>query len=253
MGAIVAVANQKGGVGKTTTSINISAYVAARGHRVLLADLDPQANTTSALGHSTGEAPSIHEALVRGFPARDIVTATRLPKLDLLPSSSSLAAAELELAGMLGREFKLRRAFHDLQDQYDYIFIDCPPNLGLLTVNAFMASTKVLAPVQCEYLALEGLSELAHTVEMIKMDMNPALTLGAILMTMYDARTALSREVVAEVRKHFAVTLNTVIPRNVRLAEAPSHGLTIMEYAPSTTAARSYQAAADELLAAFAS
>ncbi|MCX6020275.1 MAG: ParA family protein [Chloroflexi bacterium] len=251
MGAIVAIANQKGGVGKTTSAINLSAYMAARNYRVLLIDLDPQANATSAMGCSAGEGPTVHDVLVRGLAPQDVIMRTRMPKLDLLPSSSSLTAAELELAGMMGREFKLRRALRDVAGEYDYLMIDCPPNLSLLTVNAFLAASKVVVPVQCEYLALEGLSELSATVEMVRMELNPSLTLAGVLMTMYDGRTTLAREVVEEVRRHFPTTLKTVIPRNVKLAEAPSHGLTILEYAPNTPAGKSYQAAADELLAAF--
>jgi chromosome partitioning protein len=252
MGAIIAVANQKGGVGKTTSAISFSACFAAKGFRVLLVDLDPQANATSAVGSTPGEGPTIHEVLVRGLPARDVVLRTRMPKLDLLPSSSSLIAAELELAGQMGREFKLRRALKEPAANYDFVVIDCPPNLGLLTVNAFLTASHVVAPVQCEYLALEGLSELVHTVEMVQGELNPALALTAILLTMYDGRMTLNREVVAEVRRHFPNTLQTVIPRNIKLAEAPSHGLTILEYARRSPAAKSYQEAAEELLSMLA-
>ncbi len=248
MPKIVAFANQKGGVGKTTTTINICAYVAQH-HRTLLVDLDSQANATASLGFELGERPSIHEVLVKGVTAAQAICPTNIPGLSLLPSSSTLVAGELELAPLMGREFKLRRAFAQLGNDFEYIFIDCPPALSLLTLNAFAAAQHVIIPVQCEYLALEGLSELLTTIELVQLNLNPQLELGGIIMTMYDHRTSLSRQVVEEVRKHFPATFKTTVPRNVRVAEAPSHGQSIKEYAPASPAAKAYQALANEILA----
>jgi chromosome partitioning protein len=241
------MSNQKGGVGKTTSTVNVCAYIASMGHRVLLVDLDGQANATSALGVTVGGGPSIHEVLVRGMPVAAVIQPTKIPGLDVLPSDASLVAAEIELAPQIGREFKLRRAFQPIKD-YDFVIIDCPPALNLLTVNAFCAARTVFVPVQCEYLALEGLTELLASIQMVRESLNPQLELGGILLTMYDARTGLSREVAEEVRRHFPQTFKTIIPRNVKLAEAPSHCATIMEYAPESTAAKAYQAVAVEML-----
>lgn len=249
MGQIVTVVNQKGGVGKTTTTVNVCAYMAAQQHRVLLVDLDPQANATSTLGVQLGERPSIHEVLVRGTDVREAILPTNLPGLSVLPSSTSLVAAELELAPLMGREFKLRRAFLPIKNDFDFVLIDCPPALSLLTLNGFACAQRVLVPVQCEYLALEGLSELLTTIELVQLNLNPNIELAGIIMTMYDNRSALSREVVEEVREHFSQTFQTVIPRNVRAAEAPSHGMTLLEYAPQSAAARAYRALTDEILA----
>lgn len=248
MATIAAISNQKGGVGKTTTTINVCAYMAAKGHRVLLVDLDSQANATSALGCEVGEGPSVHEVLVRSMPMGVIIKPTNIKGLDILPSSPSLVAAEIELAPQIGREFKLRKSFQEINDLYDFAIIDCPPALNLLTVNAFSAARYVFVPVQCEYMALEGLTELLSSIQMVRDNLNPQLELGGIIMTMYDSRTALSKEVVDEVRNHFPATFNTVIPRNVKVAEAPSHGLTIMEYAPRSPAAKAYSDVAEEML-----
>lgn len=248
MAVIAAIANQKGGVGKTTTTVNVCAYIASKGHRVLIVDLDGQANATSALGCSVGEGPSIHEVLVRSMPMEQVIKPTGIKGLDILPSSPSLVAAEIELAPQIGREFKLRRSFQEVDSRYDFAIIDCPPALNLLTVNAFSAARYVFVPVQCEYMALEGLTELLSSIQMIRDNLNPQLEVGGIIMTMYDSRTALAKEVVNEVRNHFPETFKAVIPRNVKVAEAPSHGLAIMEYAPKSPAARAYAEVAEELL-----
>ena len=252
MAIIASFANQKGGVGKTTTAVNVSAAMAADGHHVLLVDLDSQANATSALGMSVNGGPSVHEVLVRSMPASEVIQRTQMPNLDLLPASPSLTAAEIELAPQIGREFKLHRSFQEIASRYEFIAIDCPPALNLLTVNAFSASQYVFVPVQCEYLALEGLAELLSSIELVRDNLNPQLKLGGIIMTMYDSRTSLAREVVAEVRSHFLMTFNTVIPRHVRLAEAPSHGKTILDYAPGSSAAKAYTDVTQEILARLA-
>ena len=248
MAVVAAISNQKGGVGKTTTTVNVCAYIASKGYRTLLVDLDGQANATSALGSSVGEGPSIHEVLVRSMPMGEVIRPTGVNGLYLLPSSPSLVAAEIELAPQIGREFKLRRSFQEIDKAYDFALIDCPPALNLLTVNAFSAARYVFVPVQCEYLALEGLSELLSSIQMVRDNLNPQLELGGIIMTMYDSRTALAKEVVNEVRNHFPQTFKTVIPRSVRVAEAPSHGQTIMEYAPTAPAAKAYAQVAEEVL-----
>lgn len=214
--------------------MNLAAYLAAANRRVLLVDLDPQANATSSMGITLGERPSIHEVLVRGIDTREAILPSNQAGLSVLPSSTSLVAAELKLAPLMGREFKLRRAFHPIQNDFDIVLIDCPPALSLLTLNGFACAQHVLVPVQCEYLALEGLSELLTTIELVQVNLNPSLELSGLIMTMFDSRSALSREVVEEVRQHFSQTFQTVIPRNVRAAEAPSHGLTLLEYAPQS-------------------
>jgi len=248
MAVVAAIANQKGGVGKTTTTVNVCAYIASKGHRTLLVDLDGQANATSAMGCSVGEGPSIHEVIVRSMPVGEVIRPTQIPGLDILPSSPSLVAAEIELAPQIGREFKLRRSLQEVDQVYEFMIIDCPPALSLLTVNAFSASRYVFVPVQCEYLALEGLTELLSSIQMVRDNLNPQLALGGIIMTMFDSRTTLSKEVVDEVRNHFSETFKTVIPRNVRVAEAPSHGKTMLEYAPTSPAAKAYADVAEEML-----
>ncbi len=247
MSRAVAVANQKGGVGKTTTAINLGAALARRGRRVLVVDLDPQANATSGLGVAK-EPPGTYELLIEGVEARSVVRPTSEAGLDVIPSRSDLAGAEVELVAMMAREFRLRRALEPIAGAYDYIFVDCPPSLGLLTVNALTAADEVLVPVQCEYLALEGLSHLMGTVDLVRRHLNGGLRVSGLLLTMYDARTNLSQQVVDEVRAHFPQTFATVIPRNVRVSEAPSHGLPLCAYDPRSAAARAYEALADEVL-----
>jgi len=231
MTKIVALANQKGGVGKTTTAINLGASVAACERKVLIVDLDPQANATSGVGFSKNEEASMYPVLVDGAPLRDIVRQTELPTLSLAPSSVDLVGAEIELREAIGREFHLRKALAEVKGEYDYILIDSPPSLGLLTINALTAADSVLVPMQCEYFALEGVSQLLATVERVRDAVNPALEIEGIALTMYDERMNLSRQVAEEVRTHFGDKVyRTVIPRNVRLGEAPSFGKPIILY-----------------------
>lgn len=251
MTRIYALANQKGGVGKTTTAVNLAACLAQAGSRVLLVDSDPQANATSSLGaEPNGLRTSLYDVLIRKHPAADNVIPTTHEGLDLLPSAPALAGAEVEMVSMLAREHLLRRALDPVLGRFTHVLIDCPPSLGLLTVNALSAAMDgVIVPIQCEYLALEGLGRLWHTVQMVRENLNPQLFITGMVLTMYDPRTNLSDQVVAEVRNHFPdQTFRTVIPRSVRLSEAPSYGKTILQYAPQSSGARAYQALAQELL-----
>jgi len=248
---IYTLANQKGGVGKTTTAINLGAYLAAQGQKVLVVDLDPQANATSCLGVDKNKvAGGTYEAL-QGQPASSFILLNERLKLSLLPSSPTLAGAEVELVEELARESKLRHALQSLDGQYDYILIDCPPSLGLLTVNGLVAARDgVIVPVQCEYLALEGLGQLTSTLQRVRNALMPELRVRGVVLTMFDPRTNLSQDVVAEVRKHFPdQVFHTIVPRSVRLAEAPSYGLPISAYAPSSLGAQAYERLARELLA----
>ncbi len=243
----VAVANQKGGVGKTTTAVNLAAGLAQLGRRVLLVDLDPQANATTGVGveHRAVER-SVYDCLVGGMDPMTVVRKTDYSNLDLLPSSIDLAGAELELVAAIARETKLRGVL-DRVSGYDVVFIDCPPSLGLLTVNALTAANRILIPIQCEYYALEGLSQLLRNVEIVRTGLNLALEIGGIVLTMYDARTKLSEEVASEVRKHFGdKVFTTIIPRSVRLSEAPSYGQPAIVYEPSARGARAYMWLAEE-------
>lgn len=247
MSAIV-LANQKGGVGKTTTAVSLGAALAQRGRRVLVIDLDPQANATSALGVSKDPVRSIHGVLLRDEPIARALTPTALPGLDLVPSATDMAAAEVELVPALGREFRLRASLSGLVGGYDIVLIDCPPSLGLLTINALAAAEHVIVPVQCEYLALEGLAQLLATIDAVRSRLNPQLSILAILLTMEDRRNRLSVQVADEVTTHFPdLVARTRIPRSVRLAEAPSHGKPISVYDPSSRAATAYAEFAREI------
>lgn len=246
-----AFANQKGGVGKTTSAVNLGAYLAAAGQRVLLVDIDPQANATSSLGVDKHQLQrSIYDVLINGVPLSDVIQLTHLVRLDLAPSAPALAGAEVEMVPLPERENLLRRALHTVDDRYDFIFIDCPPSLGLLTINALTAALHgVIIPVQCEYLALEGLTQLLQTIDLVRRTLNPSLRIQGVLMTMYDPRTKLSQQVVEEVRRFFGRRVfATIIPRNVRLSEAPSYGVPILSYAPTSAGAVAYESLAHELL-----
>lgn len=242
-----AVANQKGGVGKTTTVVNLGAYLGALGARVLLVDCDAQANTTGFLGVDEA-GPSLYDCLIEGVPAGDAVVETGTKGVDLLPASADLAGADIELFQTVNPNGVLKEALAPLQDRYSYIFLDCPPSLGVVTINALVAADAVLVPVQCEYLALEGLARLMSTLDRIRATANPSLQIFGLVMTMYDARTVLSSQVAEEVRRHYpALTFDTVIPRNVRLSEAPSFGRSILDYDPYSRGAEAYQALALEV------
>ena len=249
VGQMLACANQKGGVGKTTTVVNVAAYLAGDGRRVLVVDLDPQGNATSGLGAERAAAgASVYDSLLGGVDLGSLIVPTETPGLSLVPSSIALAGAEVELAGVPQRERRLSHVIESVRSDFDDIFIDCPPSLGLLTVNALTAADAVLIPMQCEYYALEGLSQLIATIHLVRDHLNPALAVRGVVLTMFDTRTNLSAEVAAEVRTHLgAVVFDTVVPRSVRLAEAPSHGRPIARYAPDSRGATAYRALATEL------
>ncbi|HLF26720.1 MAG TPA: ParA family protein [Anaerolineae bacterium] len=248
---IYAFANQKGGVGKTTTAVNLGACVAAKGKRVLLIDLDPQANATSWLGFDKRAIVlSTYDTLINGTPLPDLIQLTKRVRLDLAPSAAALSGAEVELVPLPAREQRLKQALAAVSTNYDYILIDSPPSLGLLTLNALVAAHGVIVPVQCEYLALEGLTRLMQTISIVRKSLNPRLLVRGMLMTMYDSRARLSQQVVNEVRQHFPDRVfRTIVPRSVRLGEAPSYGEPILSYAPSSSGGLAYAQLADELLA----
>jgi chromosome partitioning protein len=251
MTRIYTLVNQKGGVGKTTSAINLSAYLAQLGQQVLVVDLDPQANATSCLGVDKHAVQgSTYDALLNtDIPPSSILYNERL-RLSLLPSSPALAGAEIELVEEEGREFRLKNALGALDGKYDYILIDCPPSLGILTVNGLVAAREgVIVPVQCEYLALEGLGQLTQTIERVKLALFPGLRVRGVILTMFDSRTNLATDVVKEVKNHFpGLVFQSIVPRSIRLAEAPSYGLPISAYSPASVGARSYEALAKELL-----
>lgn len=250
MGRTIAIANQKGGVGKTTTSINLSASLAAKGKKVLLIDTDPQGNTTSGFGIDKNELDNtIYELILGECSIQDCILKEVIPNVSILPSNVNLAAAEIELIGVEKKEFILKNEVDWVKDQYDYVIIDCPPSLSMLTVNAMTTANTVLVPIQCEYYALEGLSQLIHTVNLVKERLNPELDMEGVVFTMFDSRTNLSNQVVDNVKNHLNQNVyNTIIPRNIRLAEAPSYGMPINMYDPRSAGAESYMLLADEVI-----
>ncbi len=249
MGKIISVANQKGGVGKTTTAITLSSMLAKKNKKVLLIDADPQGNATSGVGAQKEVEQSVYELLVNDTLAEDAIYETKIKNLKICPSNINLAGAEVELVSMISREQRLKEKLEVIENQYDYIIIDCPPSLGLITLNAFTASNSVLIPVQCEYYALEGLGQLINTINLVKKHLNKDLEIEGALLTMYDIRTNLSNQVVKEVKKYFEDRVyKTVIPRNVRLSEAPSYGMPITEYDIKSKGAKSYDKFVKEFL-----
>ncbi len=250
MGKVIAIANQKGGVGKTTTAVNLSACLGKRGKRTLIIDIDPQGNTTSGLGVDPRTVElSIYDCIINDVSMNEVVLKTEFDNLWICPSNINLAGAELELVMKEEREYVLKRAISEIKEQFDFILIDCPPSLGLITLNSFTATDSILVPIQCEYYALEGLSQLTNTIKMVKKRLNPTLAMEGVLPTMFDARTNLSIQVVDEVKKFFGNKVyRTIIPRNVRLSEAPSFGQPIIEYDKHSRGAECYMDLADEVI-----
>ena len=249
MANIIAIANQKGGVGKTTTNVNVSACLAQLGKRVLTVDIDPQGNTTSGLGIDKNDLrSSVYEVLINGEPVKRAIIPSTVENLDVLPSNINLVGAEIEMTSMIAREHILKGVLDSLREQYDYILIDCPPSLGLLTLNALTAADHILVPIQCEFFALEGLSQLVSTVNIVTRRLNPKLSMEGVVLTMYDPRTNLCQQVVEEVKRYFQNKVyDTMIPRNVRLGEAPSFGLPIIMYDPNCSGAKAYMQLAEEI------
>ena len=249
MGKVVAIANQKGGVGKTTTSITLSAILAKKDRKVLLIDADPQGNATSGLGTENRSESSLYDVLVSDASIKDVAKQTSISNLKICNSNISLAGAEVELVPMMSREQRLKEKVEEIKNDYDYIIIDCPPSLGLITLNAFTAADSVIVPVQCEYYALEGLGQLINTINLVKKHLNKNLYIEGALLTMYDMRTKLSNQVVTEVKKFFDNKVyNSVIPRNIRISEAPSYGMSITEYDAYSKGARAYEKFTKEFL-----
>lgn len=250
MGRVIAISNQKGGVGKTTTAINLSACLAEKGKKVLVIDIDPQGNTTSGLGIDKNKVEStVYDIMINYTTIWETMTPSVVEGLTVIPSERGLAGAEIELIGVKEREYILKKEVDKVRDNYDFIIIDCPPSLNTLTVNAMTTADTVLVPIQCEYYALEGLSELMYTIELVKDRLNPKLEIEGVVFTMYDARTCLSLQVVENVKENLKQNVyKTIIPRNVRLAEAPSHGLPISMYEPKSAGAEGYRNLADEVI-----
>ncbi|WJY26791.1 MULTISPECIES: ParA family protein [Sporosarcina] len=250
MGRIIAIANQKGGVGKTTTSVNLSACLAHIGKKVLLIDTDPQGNATSGAGINKGDVQNcIYDILIDDVPMKNVILPTKVPQLDCVPATISLAGAEIELVSTISREVRMKHAIQEVKEDYDYIIIDCPPSLGLLTINALTASDSIIIPVQCEYYALEGLSQLLSTIRLVQKHLNEQLVIDGVLLTMFDARTNLGIQVIDEVKKYFQDKVyKTIIPRNVRLSEAPSHGEPIIIYDARSRGAEVYLELAKEVV-----
>ncbi len=250
MSKVIAVFNQKGGVGKTTTNVNLSSCIAVRGKKVLVVDIDPQGNTTSGLGiDKKGLQKTIYEVLIGESKAEQVIIKTPIENLYILPSSVQLAGAEIELTDLEEREKMLKNALQDVRDSYDYVFVDCPPSLGLLTINALAAADSVLIPIQCEYYALEGVSQLMNTIWLVQRGLNPDLKIEGVVLSMFDGRTNLSIQVVDEVKSYFKGKVYTsIIPRNIRLAEAPSYGIPILMYDPKSKGAEAYEELADEFI-----
>jgi chromosome partitioning protein len=253
MGRVIAISNQKGGVGKTTTSINLSACLAEKGKKVLVIDIDPQGNTTSGLGIDKENLEStVYDLMINYDPIWDTIESSVVDGVSVIPSDRDLAGAEIELVGIKNREYILQKEVAKVKNQYDFILIDCPPSLSMLTINAMTTADTVIVPIQCEYYALEGLSELIHTINLVKERLNPDLEIEGVVFTMYDGRTCLSMEVVDNVRENLnQYVYKTIIPRNVRLAEAPSHGLPINMYEPKSAGAISYRNLAEEVIKRF--
>jgi len=263
---ILAITNQKGGVGKTTSVLNIGVYIAIKGKKVLLVDADPQANLSSGLGITPSldieaqqiqdlpkkKYKTIYDLLINKIKAEDVIQSTRIANLDIIPSGIELAGAEVELVGALSRENILKKALEKVSHRYDYIIIDCPPSLGLLTINSLVSADYILIPVQSEYFALEGLGQLINTIKLIKNNLNQDMDIGGVMLTMYDSRTNLSKDVAKEIEKYFDDKLfKSIIPRNIKLSEAPSYGLSIYEYAPQSSGGIAYEALTDEIIRRF--
>ena len=249
MSKIVAISNQKGGVGKTTTAVNLSACLAKMGKKILLIDIDPQGNATSGLGVEAKSEATIYDVLINSVPISETIVETEYKNLYLCPSNRDLSGAEVELVNIMGREYQLKAALEEIEGEYDYIFLDCPPSLGMITLNAFTACNTVLIPMQCEYYALEGVSSLTSTIKRVKKVLNKEIELEGILLTMFDARTNLAIQVVDEVKKYFGDKVyKTIIPRNVRLCEAPGFGQPIIVYDPASRGADSYLDLAEEII-----